>query len=64
MRVPLAVTTFTVASSICLTMQTTAQRPTFTGRTDLVQVDVRVSDKSGRPVQGLKADDFTILESG
>lgn len=31
---------------------------------DLVQLDVSVLDRDGRPVRGLTADDFTVLENG
>ena len=38
--------------------------PTFKAKARLVQVDVRVVDKQGHPVQGLKKSDFTVLEDG
>jgi VWFA-related protein len=38
--------------------------PTFRGGVDVVQVDVSVLDKSRRPVRGLSATDFTLLEDG
>ncbi len=43
-----------------------AQRPTSTFRSavNLILVDVDVRDKSGTPLKGLKASDFTILEDG
>ena len=36
----------------------------FTSNTNLVVVDVTVKDKSGKPIEGLKAGDFSILEDG
>ena len=39
-----------------------AQQPTFRARTDLVQWDVSVFDRDGRPVTGLPASAFTVLE--
>jgi len=36
----------------------------FRARADLIQVDVSVLDKQRRPVSGLSAEDFTILENG
>ena len=39
-----------------------AQQPTFRARTDLVQRDVSVFDRDGRPVTGLPANAFTVLE--
>ena len=38
------------------------QTPAFKGRVDLVTLDVSVWDRDGRPVKGLKAADFTLLE--
>jgi hypothetical protein len=40
------------------------QQPTFRARVDLVQVDATVLDDARRPVRGLKATDFTLLENG
>ena len=44
--------------------QTSVPQATFRGGTDLVQVDVSVLDGKRRPVRGLTAADFTILEDG
>lgn len=38
--------------------------PTFRVTTHMVVVDVVVTDKEGKPVLGLKPDDFTLEESG
>lgn len=38
--------------------------PVFHAKAQLVQVDVSVTGKDGRPVQGLKESDFTVLEDG
>ena len=40
-----------------------AQQPTFSSRRDSVRVDVLVRDR-GRPVPGLGANDFDVLDSG
>ena len=40
------------------------QRPTFHATVDLVHFGVAVLDKEGKPVAGLKAEDFQILENG
>jgi len=46
--------------------QTPSQQaaPVFRATVDLVQVDVAVLDANRRPVEGLAATDFTILENG
>jgi VWFA-related protein len=41
-----------------------AQTPTFKTRTELVQLDVVVTDKDDRPVRGLTREDFEIVERG
>lgn len=38
--------------------------PTFRSAVDLVTLDVSVLDRNRRPVKGLTADDFTVLEDG
>jgi VWFA-related protein len=52
----------------CLTTvqarQATAPQTTFKAGVDLVQVDVSVLDRNRRPVRGLTAADFTVLEDG
>jgi VWFA-related protein len=38
--------------------------PVFRTTARLVQVDVVATDKQGRPIPGLKAEDFTVLQDG
>ena len=40
------------------------QVPIFRSAVTLVPIDVRVTDKSGKPVTDLKQDEFTITEDG
>src|SRR5262245_17316556 len=40
------------------------QHPTFRATVDLVNFAVMVVDKQGKPVTGLTADDFEIVENG
>jgi VWFA-related protein len=44
--------------------QQPASQPTFRSGVIIVPVDVRVLDRSGRPVTDLKKEDFTVLEDG
>jgi Ca-activated chloride channel homolog len=41
-----------------------AQQPTFRAAVDLVHFGVSVVDKQGKPVTGLKAEDFQVVEGG
>jgi VWFA-related protein len=43
---------------------TSQNNPVFRTTARLVQVDVVVTDKQGRPLPGLKAEDFTVLQDG
>jgi len=47
-----------------LTAQTPARPPVFHVETALMQVEVQVTDRQGRPVEGLTKDDFTLTENG
>jgi VWFA-related protein len=53
-----------VCAATVLLGQTPAapQQPTFRARVDSVSVDVQVTDKTGKPVDDLTADDFEIKE--
>lgn len=55
-----------LAGAVWLLAQSSGQVPAPTVRvnTRLVLVDVVVTDKQGKPVSGLKAEDFTIEEKG
>jgi hypothetical protein len=55
------------AAAALLALDPAAQQPTgpaFRGGIDVVNVDVTVLDKNRRPVRGLTAADFTVLENG
>src|ERR1700674_4952150 len=43
---------------------TAQQQPVFRSGTRLVVETVSVKDKNGKPIEGLTAKDFTILEDG
>ena len=57
-----------LAVLVCLSAQqpapTTSQLPTFRTGIDAIQLDVSVLDKDRKPVRGLTAADFTVLEDG
>jgi VWFA-related protein len=49
---------------MALAVATVSAEQQFRSRTDLVQLPVIVTDKDGRVVDGLTADDFEVLEDG
>jgi Ca-activated chloride channel family protein len=59
MRPATALTLFVLAASASLA----AQSQTFSSKVEAVRVDVLVTDK-GRPVRGLRAADFEVLDNG
>ena len=36
--------------------------PTFRSRVQLIEVEVRVTDRDGEPLRGLTKEDFTLLD--
>jgi len=47
-----------------LLLQQAVVSPRFEARSDLVIVDLTVRDKAGNPIEGLKKEDFVVLEDG
>lgn len=60
------VTTAAVATSVApASLQSQQQMPgAIRSRITMVPVDVRVTDRDGVPITGLKEEDFTVLEDG
>ena len=56
-------TIYSAALLLVLAQQAPPQ-PTFKTGVNLVEVDVVVTDKTGRPVPGLRQDDFEVSEDG
>jgi Ca-activated chloride channel homolog len=50
--------------SVIAAASLSAQQPTFHTGVDLVSFGVMVVDRQGKPVTGLKADDFELIENG
>jgi VWFA-related protein len=53
-----------IAVLLLLAAQQPPPRPQFKTGVNLVEVDVIVTDRSGRPVKGLGKDDFEVFEDG
>ncbi len=51
-----------ILSCVSLLAQTPSSSPTFSSTTNLIVVNVTVRDKSGKLVENLKKEDFTVLE--
>src|SRR5688572_28763867 len=54
----------TASLIVALALTIRAQQPTFRAAVDLVHFGISVVDKQGKPVTGLKAEDFQVLENG
>jgi VWFA-related protein len=52
-----------LAAALCLAVQQ-PQTPVFRGSTEVVVVDVQITDRSGAPVETLKAEDFSLKVDG
>jgi VWFA-related protein len=70
MRFHLPATAAIIIGALCLSGQTGAQQsqpqrpPIFRAGIDIVQIDVTVLGRDGRPMHGLQREDFTLLEDG
>lgn len=49
---------------LAVSLQAQQQKPVFRSTVDLIHFGVVVTDKSGMPITGLKAEDFEIVEEG
>jgi VWFA-related protein len=56
------VTALVLAATPVAALQAPPPAPVFREQTDLVVVDVVVTDKDGNPVPGLRKEDFTVLD--
>jgi VWFA-related protein len=56
--------TLSAAFALVAGVSAVQQRPTFTVRSDLVQLDAVVLDRQRRPVSGLAAADFLVTDDG
>ena len=65
-RVRNSIVPFTVftASWLSLGFAQTQKPPVFRATTNIIQTDVTVLDRDGRPVKGLTIDDFELYEDG
>lgn len=61
---PLTLAVLAVAVAAAVAVTAAQQPPKFTSGVEMVVLDVSVLDRDRRPVRGLKATDFTVLEDG
>ena len=64
LRAIIAITIVAVAFMPSQAPSSNRQLPTFRTGVDIVEMDVTVLDQDRRPVKGLSADDFTVVERG
>lgn len=64
MKATLAAVLIAAGSTAVVSAQQQGRTPTFKATVDLVNFGVMVVDKQGKPVTGLKSDDFEIVENG
>jgi len=53
-----------LAAAVVVAVAAAQQPPKFISGVEMVVLDVSVLDRDRRPVRGLKASDFTVLEDG
>ena len=53
-----------ISAVVAVSLQAAPDQPQFRAGIDLVHLDVSVLDRNRRPVRGLAADDFIVLEDG
>ncbi len=52
------------AMLLCILIASAQELPKFTAKSQLVVEAVTVTDKSGKPIEGLTAQDFVLTENG
>ena len=52
------------AALVFILAQAPASQPVFKSGVNVIEVDVVVTDKSGRPIRGLRQEDFEVFEDG